>query len=1097
MKWRVGSSTSFYIAEFFYFYATKIIVRELITYLVLMAHVAVWAQPAPSGAGFVANEGQWPERVQFRTQLVHGALFIENNGYSVAMLNPPHAPAHKTRENEKTLPQATAFRMRFVGGQAKSSQGREPYSFYHNYFLGKPAQWRARVPVYQKVEQIDLYPGVAIRYQLKGQGLKYDLYLNPGTDPEKIRWYYEGLDSFAWQKDTLRLHHGLGTCKVYIPAAYQMINGQKVPVEIHYRRQDSLMGFRVGAYNPRFPLVIDPMLDFSSYSGSGDLNYASSATYGDNGTMYGTGVNFGAHYPTTTGSFQPGFAGDSIFNVDVSISKFSRDGGTLLYATYLGGTDVELVQSTIADENGSLYLLGTTGSADFPVHSQAVQKSFQGGPYQAAPTYNHFQHGTDLFVARISTDGDQLMASTYLGGIDNEGWNYLAFNYGDHQRGEVVLTENHKVLITSSTHSLSFPSKNNTLIARGDSSQEAIVALLGPQLDQIQWSSFVGGQGDDAGFSVKAAPTQKVYVTGATQSSDLPHTNNTHQENYGGKTDGYLAQLDIQSGQIQKCSYYGSNERDLSFLLSLDRFGAPYITGQTAGSWTVSPGVYHQTGANQFITKFKPNLSGIEWQTTLGSGQNKQDWVPSAFYVDQCLNIYLSGWNGKANMVGFPSQQNGNTRNLPVVAEAYQSTTDGSDFYFMVLYRNAQSLLYSSYFGGADNEHVDGGTSRFDKDGVLYQAICANCNNRGPQASPQAYAPQSGNAGCNMMVSKFAFQQNLRAQARIGYTSRNDTICQGLVVNFSNQSRNATHYQWSFGNGDSSTRQAPQITYDQLGTYHVSLIAYDSICGVSDTSTLVIIHDSILTPKAEARAHYVACDQHYKVHFENYSVLADTYFWNFGDGSTSTEAEPEHQFISPGPHQVRLIAKDEQCQRQDTLLISVHFRDTVPTPGAQVSLKSCSNGQVNIRLQAPRVRYLYHWRYQNQEWQERTPDIQFEYPGQKELQLTITDPLCHTSYQQNISLFLEEIRNETFIPNAFSPNGDGLNERWVIQGDACDQMAQLQIFNKWGQRVFQTEKPFQHFWDGRLRGQLAPAGVYSYLLQTSYKKHLGSLMLLR
>lgn len=1071
--------------------------RKLITYLVLLASSGLWAQPAPEGAGFVPNEGQWPEEVLYRTDLVHGALFIEEEGYSVALLNPPHEAGHQSAPHHAKSPQAAAFRLRFVGGQAESSKGEDRLPFYHNYFQGKPSQWRSRVPVYQRLRQKELYPGVELRYQLQEKALKYDLYVAPGANPKQIRWYYEGLESFQWQQDTLLLKHGLGSCRAYIPEAYQWIKGEKVPVKVHYQRRDTLMGFQVGSYDPRYPLVIDPKLDFSSYSGSGDLNYAASATYGENGTMYGAGVNFGAHYPTTTGSFQTAFAGDSIFNVDLAISKFSRDGSALLYATYLGGNDVELVQSTMADESGSLYLLGTTGSADFPVTSQAIQSNFQGGPYQEAPAYNHLQNGCDLFVARLSPEGDQLLGSTFLGGNQNDGWNKLAFNYGDHQRGELVLTDNQEVLITSSTESVQFPDQNNTVIQRADSSQQAVVALLGKQLQQLHWSTFIGGSGDDAGFNVKSSGAHDAYVTGATQSSDLPFTDGAFQENYGGSTDGFLAKLDLHTGQIQNCSYYGSNKRDLSFLLSIDRFGAPYITGQTASNWNVSANLYHQAGASQFITKFKADLDNIHWQTTLGSGQNKQDWVPSAFYVDRCLNIYLSGWNGKANVAGYPQQQNGNTNNLTTVSDAYQSNTDGSDFYFMVLYRNARSLLYASYFGGADNEHVDGGTNRFDENGVLYQAICSNCNNRGPSASPQAYAPQSGNAGCNMMVSKFSFQQNLRAEARIGYTSRNDTICQSLRVNFSNQSRNATHYRWTFGNGDSSHLRAPRITYQQLGTYPVTLIAYDSICGVSDTSTLVIEHDSILTPKAAAQAQYLACDQDYHVSFDNHSQLADSYQWDFGDGHTSTEAEPEHNFISPGPHQVQLIARDDQCQRQDTLLIGVHFRDTVPTPGAQVSLKACGNGQVNIKLHEPRARYEYQWRHEDQQWETPLPDIQFNYPGEKLLRLAIHDPLCNTQYEQNVRLYLEQLRNETYIPNAFSPNGDGLNERWVIQGDACDNQAQLRVYNKWGQVVFKTDQPFRHFWNGRFQGKAAPQGTYSYVLYTAEQKHQGSLLLLR
>jgi gliding motility-associated-like protein len=532
-------------------------------------------------------------------------------------------------------------------------------------------------------------------------------------------------------------------------------------------------------------------------------------------------------------------------------------------------------------------------------------------------------------------------------------------------------------------------------------------------------------------------------------------------------------------------------------MVDVDYAGDVYLTGHTKGPFPISAGLYSTAGSRQYIAKLDSSLSTLKWQTLVGSGQNKQDIVPSAFMVDQCLNIYLSGWNGQSNVVGFPGIQNGNTLGLPVTGDAYQNNTDGSDFYFMILGHNANQLHYASYLGGQDNEHVDGGTSRFSKDGTIYQAVCSNCNNKSFPTTPGAYAPTSGSTGCNMAVFKFSFNQILSANARISYSTSVDSLCDGLIVNLQNNSINATNYKWYFDNGDSSTLENPSVTYQDLGSYEIKLIAYDTICQITDTAIINIEHGIARKPITDFISDYVGCDQNLHAKFSNLSISSNSYQWNFGDGTSSTEASPRHTFPAFGTYEVELIAIDTVCMRSDTTYRTITFIDSSESPEVEASISACSNGEVDINLELDRPNLKYRWLAAEQEYFGRSPGIRFTTPGLKEIQLFVEDTLCSKSFYQEFEVEINEIRNDVFTPNAFTPNGDNLNDQFQIFGDPCKEGAHLQIFNRWGSKVFETDQPFKEFWDGNVAGEPAPGGVYTYILLESDQKTTGFISLIR
>ena len=467
------------------------------------------------------------------------------------------------------------------------------------------------------------------------------------------------------------------------------------------------------------------------------------------------------------------------------------------------------------DNAGNLYILGVTGSDNFPVSTSAYQNTFNGGDSIRINGYD-FGKGTDMFITKLSANGTSLVASTYLGGTKNDGVNRgIVANYADQFRGEIVLDDNSDVYITASTISTDFPLSNAFQGSNGGN-HDAVVCRLSANLDALTWSTYFGGIENDAGYSIKVGTNNNVYICGGTEGSVLPNTTGTVNPTYkGGTRDGFVASFNQTTGAHIKSTYFGTSTYDQTFLMDLDKFNNVYVFGQTLGTYPTTNGVYFNQDGREFIHKVDGSLSNTIFSTKIGRGAVNVDLVPTAFNVDDCLNILLSGWGGTTNS-GFLG---GNVNNMPITPDAFQTTTDGSDFYFMVLGANATSLKYGSYFGGStSNEHVDGGTSRFDKDGNIYQAVCAGCGGYSDlPTTPDAWSPtnqsQQPFTNCNLGVIKINFETSISAEAAIDSTVALDTSCNSLTATFANYSVNANYYEWDFGNGETSNDSTPTIVF--------------------------------------------------------------------------------------------------------------------------------------------------------------------------------------------------------------------------------------------------------------------------------------------
>jgi len=650
--------------------------------------------------------------------------------------------------------------MEFESSQEAHVNGDNKREIYHNYFLGSdPKKWAGRVSLYEGVNYKELYPGISVKALSEINNFRYDLILAPNADPSLIKLKFTGQNGLQVKNGHLYIKTELGEIYQQSPYAYQEIDGEKKKIGCAYILKDNKVSIALGVYDKSKELIIDPTLIFSTFTGSTADNWGMTATYDAAGNGYTSGVCFGVGYPITVGAFQGTYAGGVVNTTytyggfDMTVSKFNSTGTNLLYSTYLGGSDNEAPQSIIVDNANNLILMGRSYSTNYPVTAGAYDVSLNGAG------------SSDIVVTKFNAAGTALLASTFIGGSADDGVSIsavetflgsLKYNYADDGRSDVIIDANNNVYVASCTISNNFPTTGGAAQATSGGLQDACVFKLDATLSSLVFSTYLGGNQNDAGYNLALDANGDIYVTGGTESANFPSTAGTIKPAYGGNIDGFITHLNAAGTSILRSTFIGTAGYDQSYFIQLDKFGNVFVYGQSNGGYPVTGGVYSNPGSGQFIHKLNPTLNTTIFSTIFGTGKGSPDIAPSAFLVDDCENIYISGWGG--TLFGY-NVATSTTAGLPVTGSPFQSTTDGSDFYFLILQKNATALLYATFMGGPmSQEHVDGGTSRFDKSGVVYQAICEGCGGYSDlTTTPGAWSSTNNSFNCNNALVKFSF----------------------------------------------------------------------------------------------------------------------------------------------------------------------------------------------------------------------------------------------------------------------------------------------------------------------------------------------------
>jgi gliding motility-associated-like protein len=952
----------------------------------------LFAVTANAQMEFVENKGQWNSVVQFRGNFSAGSFYLEQAGFTVdmqngddlrllneimhgsadaAMLSSLTAKQSSQRPIPSDLPAITirahAYKVKFLGSNtAIQAVPDKVQPGFNNYFLGTdPAKWASNCKIYEAVTYKNVYPGIDVRYYSQDQQLKYDFIVHPGGNPNAIAMRYDGVDKLEVKNQELLIKTSLGNAKELYPYTYQSPNGKRENVSCKYSVRDNVVTFKVGSYNALQTLIIDPQLIFSSYTGSPQENWGYTATPGPDGSLFAGGIAFGSGYPVSAGAYQINFGGgnaneDQIKSAyDIAIFKFSANGSQRVYATYLGGNGNEQPHSMICDAQGNLIIAGRSTSNNFP-----------GVPARAASRQDY-----DIIISKLNAAGNALLGSVQIGGSGDDGVNIkpkystlppdgavsIRRNYGDDARSEVILDNAGNILLASCSQSGSFPVTSGAVQSGfGGGLQDGVVLKYNSTLSALLFSTYFGGSGDDACFVISQSPlTNNYYVGGATTSTNIPgdKTGVITNANQGGVCDGFVTEISNNGSAIIKTTYQGTSGNDLVYGLKFDNLGFPYIMGTTTGTWPVINATFSNNGGKQFIAKLRPDLSAYVYSTVFGTNSTAPNLSPIAFLVDRCQNVYVSGWGGGINAnKGYPTA---GTNGLPEVNPLPNlQPADGKDFYFFVLEKNANSQLFGTHFGESNSspnalgDHVDGGTSRFDANGVIYQAVCSCKPNGGSGTSfpttPGVWSITNRSSSCNEAVVKIEMNfAGVGASVQASVNGVIDTIgCVPLRVVFTDTLAKGKMYIWNYGDAASpkkDTTFAPNNSishvYNNAGIYQVMLISIDSAtCNIADTAYITVkVGNNQVVPDFNFTK-LDSCNS-LRFRFDNTTTALlpvytnRTFTWDFGDGSARVNmgfGPVIHTFPSVGSYDVRLVVSDTIfCNSPDSVKHTVRINPNV------------------------------------------------------------------------------------------------------------------------------------------------------------------------
>ena len=632
---------------------------------------------------FEVNQGQADSSVKFLSRASDYDLYLTATEATIKLRNARKAGIVDQRMSSdspstNSLPGSTAqLRMKLRGSNPDARvRGLGPPTAPTNYFIGNdPKKWRSNVPSYEKVKCENVYSGVDLIYYGNRQELEYDFNVAPGADFRAIRLEVENADQIELDdRGDLVLSLSGGEVRHRKPFAYQEVDGVRHPVACDYtiletrsqplaeeQKAGAVLGFEVGAYDAARPLVIDPVLSYSTYLG-GSGNEEGNAIAVDNaGNTYIVGFTDSLDFPTASAT-QPVFGGG---RQDAFVVKLDPSGTRVIYSTYLGGDQQDNATSIAVDETGNPWLTGFTASTNFP-----VVNAFQ--PNRAGLL--------NAFVSRLNAGGS-LIYSTHLGGNGSD--------YGS----SVAVDASGNVYVSGMTTSVNFPLANATQSSFGGV-VDMYVAKFNASGRRLLYSTFLGGAGIDGASSIAVDSSGSIYVTGLTSSPNLRIVNALQPQFGGGLFDAFVAKLNASGSQLIYSTYLGGSREDRGLRVAIDSEGNAYVTGDTDSfNFTTTAGALQANaggGADAFVAKLNSSGTQLIYSTYLGGSGIEGG---TAIAVDASGSAVVTGFTGSTN---FPT------------SSALQQTFGGGSFDGFVAKIGARGthLDYSSYLGGTD---VDSG----------------------------------------------------------------------------------------------------------------------------------------------------------------------------------------------------------------------------------------------------------------------------------------------------------------------------------------------------------------------------------------------------
>jgi hypothetical protein len=627
---------------------------------------------------FEANQGQSGNEVKFLARGQGYGLFLTPTQAILSL----RAPAQRERADpeERARPSAVV-RMRLVGANKRPRlTGLDPLPGTSNYFFGDdPARWQRDVRNFARVKYADVYPGIDLVYYGNQRRLEYDIVVAPEADPGRIALAFDGVQKLSLDPEgNLVLQTPHGDIEQHKPVIYQNIGGRRQPVDGRYvLRANGRVGFQVARYDKARPLVIDPVLSYSTYLGGLGNDIGRAIAVDSAGSAYVTGGTTSTNFPGAGGSpVQSSLLGSG----DVFVTKLNAAGTALVYSTYLGGSGLDTGYAIAVDSTGAAYV---TGETDSPTVAGPGNIPFpKVGAFQAT-----YAGGGDAFITKINPAGNALVYSTYLGGSGNER------GYG------IAVDSSFNAYVTGHTSSVNgsgnFPTAAPFQAQNGSlGSFDAFVTKINPAGDTLVYSTYLGGNGSENstdGGAIAVDGDGNAYVGGTTASTNFPGAStSTIQASYGGGfIDGFVVKFNASGSALLYSTYLGGTGYDAVNGIAIDTARNAYVVGYTTSTNfpTASPLQAAKgdvgSGEDAFVAKLNAAGSALVYSTYLGGSGGDRAYDVA---VDGGGNAYVSGFTGSGD---FPT------------AAPFQSVRGGTgDAFVSKLNAAGSALVYSSYLGG-------------------------------------------------------------------------------------------------------------------------------------------------------------------------------------------------------------------------------------------------------------------------------------------------------------------------------------------------------------------------------------------------------------
>ena len=1077
--------------------------------------------------GFIENKGQIADAIGnvrpdllFAEDMPGGKIYLRETGFSYVLIKKegePESEKHVNIEPGKYLENKQLIKGHRIdvdfrncnpgGSEIITGNGA---GAYYNYYMSHCKEGIKNVRAFNKIIYKNIYPNIDLVFQGGTEkGIKYDIVIRPGGNPDDISIKYIGADGLqvqdlpAGQADSkLKIQSSLGEIIEEMPEVYQNIDGKTVDVKATYQLQGTILNFELSNFNQSFPLVIDPWI---SYYGGAAMEYGFGIAVDGADDVIITGYTSSPSFPVSTGAFVFPYSGSE----DVFIVKLDADGNRI-WATCYGGAEADYGYDVVVDGLNNIIVAGITASTLFPVTAGAFQTNWKGLE--------------DLFVLKLGPAGNRIWATYYGGSLSDIN------NFGC---GAVVDASN-DIIVSSETMSDDLPATNG-IFQTGKS--DAYIVKFDANGNYL-WSKYFGGSGNDGAHCTAIDNSGNIIISGYTGSSDLPVTPGVFQTKYAGLRDAFIAKFDANGNEIWATFYGGSHVEWAAYGVTVDSQGNVIFAGWTrSGDFPVSPGAFqpiHGGGVwDAFLVKLSSGGTRL-WATHFGGTGDEEGW---AVAVDSNDNIIFTG--------------DTYSNDLPVTACSYQTLFGGVEDNFIAYFDPNGSRICSGYLGKTGHDETQQGNMLAVKGSKVF--ITGQAQGANYPVTPGAYQTLYGGGIGDAFVAQLCIKTCGISQAKINFTADKNQVCLGDPVNYTSLINSCDpanmQWLWTFNGGTPafSTAEHPSgIVYNSLGINTVKL-KITSECG-SDSLVKVsyISVSGVLSLNVSSTS--VTCNG-----YNNGTAMANgsggtmPYRYNWTNGETTTGVSN----LPPAIYTATVTDKNG-CIATATITINEPTQLTLSVSSTSITCNLDNNGTSTVSPSGGTGLYNYRWSNG-----ANTPTI-INLPASV-YSVTVTDTnnctaidsvniipgfivtatvsgnvtispgdstilstsggvsyawtpsiglSCITCYSPTASPAITTIYcvvvtdangctdtacviitveipcGKIFVPTAFSPNIDMVNELLCIKGTDCVKSFVFIIYGRWGEKVFETTDP-KACWDGKYNDKELNTSVFVYYLKAT------------